>query len=124
YPAIIDPDIAPIGPTKRLEPLAEGPGVLLSFRIVCTPHPNSDLGHSAGLLRPRRQRPRRRRAAEQGDDLATPHHSITSSARASRVAGTSSLSAFAVLRLIDSTYFTGVCTGRSAGFSPFRIRST
>ena len=34
------------------------------------------------LLRPRRERPRRRRAAEQRDELA-PLHSITSSARAS-----------------------------------------
>jgi hypothetical protein len=31
-------------------------------------------------LRLRRQRPRRRRAAEQRDELAAPHHSITSSA--------------------------------------------
>jgi hypothetical protein len=30
----------------------------------------------------------------------------------------------AVLRLIVSAYFLGFCTGRSAGFSPFRMRST
>ena len=36
--------------------------------------------HALALLRPRRERPRRR-AAEQGDELA-PRHSITSSARA------------------------------------------
>ena len=52
------------------------------------------------LLRPRRERPRRRRAAEQRDELA-PLHSITSSARASSVGGTSRPSALAVLRLID-----------------------
>ena len=40
-----------------------------------------------GLLRARRERPRRRRAAEQRDELA-PFHSITSSARASSVGGT------------------------------------
>ena len=39
------------------------------------------------LLRARRERPRRRRAAEQRDELA-PLHSITSSARASSVGGT------------------------------------
>ena len=33
-------------------------------------------------------------------------------------------SAFAVLRLITSSYLVGACTGRSAGFSPLRIRST
>src|SRR5215471_16652805 len=39
------------------------------------------------LLRARRERPRRCRAAEQRDELA-PRHSITSSARVSRVVGT------------------------------------
>jgi len=51
-------------------------------------------------------------------------HSITSSARASSVGGTSMPSALAVLRLITSSYLVGDWTGRSAGFSPLRIRST
>jgi hypothetical protein len=51
-------------------------------------------------------------------------YSITSSARASSVGGTSSPSVLAVLRLITSSYFTGACTGRSAGLSPFRMRLT
>ena len=51
-------------------------------------------------------------------------HSITSSARASSVGGTSRPSALAVLRLITSSYLVGACTGRSAGFSPLRMRST
>jgi len=50
------------------------------------------------------------------------HHSITSSASASNLSGTSSPSAFAVLRLITNSNFVGCMTGRSAGFSPFRIR--
>jgi hypothetical protein len=54
-----------------------------------------------GLLRPRRQRPRGRRA-EKRDKLAA-LHSITSSARASSVGGTSRPSAFAVLRLITNS---------------------
>ena len=53
-----------------------------------------------------------------------PVHSITSSARASRVCGTVRPSAFAVLRLITNSYLVGACTGRSDGFSPFRMRST
>src|SRR6516162_4704517 len=61
--------------------------------------------------------------AEQRDELA-PLHSITSSARASNVAGTSRPSAFAVFRLITSSYLVGACTGRSPGFSPLRMRST
>src|SRR5262249_6766878 len=53
-----------------------------------------------------------------------PHHSITSSARASSVGGISRPRAFAVLRLMTNSYFVGACTGRLAGFSPFRMRST
>src|SRR6266702_5491254 len=45
-----------------------------------------------------------RRPAEQRDELAPLHHSITSSARASSVGGTSRPSALAVLRLMTSSY--------------------
>src|SRR5262245_22925966 len=77
------------------------------------------------LLRPRRQRPRcSSRAADQRDELATPDHSITSSARASSVGGISRPSTFAVLRLITNSYLVGACSGKSAGFSPLRMRST
>src|SRR5437764_1137109 len=74
------------------------------------------------LLRPRSERPRCR-TADQLDELP-PLHSITSSARASTVEGTSRPSALAVLRLITSSYLVGACTGRSTGFSPLRMRST
>src|SRR5262249_31252072 len=74
----------------------------------------------ASLLRARRERPHSR-AAEQGDDLASPHHSMTSSARASKIGGTSKPKALAVFRL---TNLVPCCTGRSAGFAPLRILST
>src|SRR5205823_11161892 len=80
-------------------------------------------GRSIALLRPCRERPCGRRAAEQRDELAAVH-SITSSARASTVTGTSMPSALAVLRLITSSYLVGACTGRSVGFSPLSTRST
>src|SRR5512132_2270708 len=51
-------------------------------------------------------------------------YSITSLALASSVVGTVRPSAFAVLRLITNSYLVGACTGRSAGFSPLRMRST
>src|SRR5262245_3713884 len=51
-------------------------------------------------------------------------HSITASAIESTLAGMVRPSALAVLRLIASWYLVGVCTGRSAGFSPLRMRST
>jgi hypothetical protein len=49
-------------------------------------------------------------------------HSMTSSARARSVAGTFRRSAFAVLRLITISNLVGRMTGRSAGFSPLRMR--
>src|SRR5215468_36710 len=51
-------------------------------------------------------------------------HSITSSARASSVGGTSSPSAFAVLRLKTSSNLLGCSTGISPGFVPRKILST
>src|SRR5215472_13489673 len=51
-------------------------------------------------------------------------YSITSSAPASSDCGTVSPSAFAVLRLMTSSYLVGAWTGNSAGFSPLRTRST
>src|SRR5262249_59168764 len=71
----------------------------------------------------RRERPGDRRTADERDELAS-SHSITSSARASKVGGTSRPSALAVLRLIKSSYLVGAWTGRSAGCSPLSIRST
>src|SRR5262249_17487669 len=58
----------------------------------------------------RAARPRCRRAAEQRDELAA-LHSITSSARASTVAGMSKPSALAVLRLTTSSYLVGAAWG-------------
>ena len=50
--------------------------------------------------------------AQKRDELAPPH-SITSSARARRVGGTSRFRAAAVLKFITNSYFVGACTGRS-----------
>jgi putative NADH-flavin reductase len=68
--------------------------------------------------------PHCRRAAEQRDELAPPHHSITSSARASTVGGISRSSALAVLRLMTRSNLVGCTTGKLAGFSPLRILPT
>src|SRR5262249_55983231 len=87
----------------------------------------ADTQHLWLLLRARHNRPRRRRGAHQRDEVASPHlppHSITSSARASSVGGTSRPSAFAVVRLMTRSNFVGCSTGRSAGFAPRRILST
>src|SRR5262249_11131272 len=81
-----------------------------------------DTGHTAALLRPRRHRPCHSRAAEQRDELAS-SHSITSSAVASSPGGKVRPNVFAVLRLTTNSNLGACITGRSAGFSPLRIRT-
>jgi hypothetical protein len=56
--------------------------------------------------------------------LSATVHSITSSARASSIGGTSSPWTFAALRLMTNSYLVGFCTGRSAGLAPLSMRST
>src|SRR5262249_47496102 len=78
------------------------------------------------LLRARRQRPCRRRGAEEREEGAAVHrvssgHSTTRSARRWNEGGNSMPSALAVLRLIANSNLTGWMTGRSAGFSPLRM---
>lgn len=51
-------------------------------------------------------------------------YSITASALARSDGGMVMPSPFAVFRLTTSSYLVGACTGRSAGFSPLRMRST
>lgn len=63
-------------------------------------------------------------AAQQRLGLRMPLHSMTSLAMARSDGGTFRPSAFAALRLMMSSYPVGAWTGSSAGFAPFRIRST
>src|SRR5258707_13897247 len=106
--------VAAVGPVQLLQPQQECRDADLTLWIVRGQgHEHADAAHPLAL-RACAKRPRCRRAAEQRDELAT-FHSITSSARASRVGGTSRPSAFAVLRLITSSYFTGAWTGRPSG---------
>src|SRR5262249_48886614 len=120
-PPIFDLYVATFKETGFVKPLAEcchqRGARLRRSRIEIADHMNGRLLRGGGGW------PCWRRAAEQRDEIA-PRHSITSSARASRLSGTVRPSAFAVLRLIASSYLVGACTGRSAGFSPLRMRST
>src|SRR5262249_49384872 len=86
------------------------------------PHQHADAAHPISLLRFRCDWPRNN-SAEKRNELAPPH-SITSSARERTDAGIVRPRALAVLRLTTSSYLVGTCTGRSAGFSALRIRST
>jgi hypothetical protein len=119
-PTIVDLDVLALDVTCVLQPLPEpAQTIRVQIRRCVAEEPNH---RHRRLLRPRRERPHGR-AAEQRDELAA-FHSITSSARASTDEGISMPSAFAVLRLMTNSYLVGACTGRSAGFSPFRMRST
>jgi hypothetical protein len=75
------------------------------------------------LLRPWRHRPRRRCAAEQGDELTATNHSITSSARARSVGATATFSALAVFKFSTNSKRVTRSIGKVSGFSPRRIRS-
>src|SRR5262249_42819373 len=68
-------------------------------------------------------RNQRAHAADERDERAPPH-SITSSARASSVAGMLRPSAFAVIRFTIRSNLVGCWTGRSVGLAPRRILST
>src|SRR5262249_42839135 len=102
-PALFDRDIAAFDKSHLSQAFAEsGDTIGEPFRRARRKVP--DHRHRR-LLRPRRERPRRR-AAEQRDELAASHlHSMTSSARASSVGGMSMPIALAALRLMTSSYF-------------------
>src|SRR5262245_28069648 len=85
-PARIDPHVATLDPSELVKSLAECGYEALILRIGfggC--HQDADLAHTFALLRPRRERPRRR-AAEKRDERA-PSHSMTSSAATCSVTG-------------------------------------
>src|SRR5262249_61916097 len=87
-------------PTQLAHSLHEG-GSPLALRRCGTRAEQSE-GRGLRLLHARRERPCRRAAAEQRDELAA-LHSITSSAATSSPGGTSMPSALAVLKLITNS---------------------
>src|SRR5262249_26271958 len=121
----------------RTTPLAPiRPAISISTRVIrllTTPILGSEVPgdfsrvNPLALLRPRRERPRCRRAAEQRDEGAPFHlrgHSITSSAMAESPGGISRPSALAALRLITNSNLVDCSTGRSLALAPFKIRPT
>src|SRR5262249_3814475 len=123
-PTLVNPHVATLDPARLPQAIQKRCQTRLSIRTIRGyAHEHADAPHVlAGLLSARRKRPRSR-AAGQGDEVP-PVHSITASARASTLAGISMPRALAVLRLMTSSNLVGACTGRSAGFSPLRMRST
>jgi hypothetical protein len=121
-PAIVDAQVATLGPSELPERLLERRAALAIFRIVLGErHQRADASHA--LLPARREGPSDRRAAEERDELAAFHsHSITSSASASNLSGISRPRVLAVLRLMTSSSLFTCSTGKSAGLTPLRIR--
>src|SRR5262245_27723109 len=122
-PVIVRSDVASLRPTQILQRLAEGRNTGLSLGVALgKAHQHADPPHPLTLLRAHHSGPRRRcAAAEQRDELAA-FHSITSSARASSVGGTSRPSARAVGTLMMKSNLVDCTTGKSAGLVPLRMR--
>src|SRR5262249_10015348 len=116
-PSKQEADIASLFPADRLHVAPERLGECLNDVLAIGPQ----YADHRYRLRARRERPRCGSAAEQRDELAASHYSITSSASASIVGGISSPRILAALRLTTNSNFTDCMTGKSAGFSPWRI---
>jgi hypothetical protein len=71
-PASVDPDVAALRPPELLEFLPERRDGRPCFRGVLgkVAHQHPDAPHALVLLRPRRERPRRRSATKKCDELA------------------------------------------------------
>src|ERR1051326_2250677 len=107
---------------QRLESRPECCRKRLCLRVaLVTRDQHAHSPHPVRLLRVQIERPSHRRASGKSDELSPPH-SITSSARPSKLRGNARPSALAVLRLMTSSIFVTCCTGRSAGLSPLRTR--
>src|SRR5262249_32235247 len=108
-------NIAPFDITEVAHPAHE-----FLANLIVVRGSRSDVSDARGLgrlLRARRERPRRRRAAEQRDERAPLHHSITSSARASSLLSSIvTPRALTVVRLTTRSNFIDCSTGMSAGF--------
>src|SRR6516225_5588325 len=68
-PTSVDPQIATVHPAQFTQLIHKRCELRLGFRIT---HQHADPPHPLGLLRTRRDRPRRS-AAESTDEIATPH---------------------------------------------------
>ena len=123
-PAGVNAQVATDGPTQKRQRLQERLDASLKVRIARNGRQeHADAPHVLRLLRAHRQRPHCRRPTEQRDEVAPPH-SITSSARPISVLGMLTPSVFAVFRFRDNSTFVACWTGRSLGFSPFKMRAT
>src|SRR3954447_3110551 len=119
--AVFDDDILADAVTKTSQAFIESFHQINLLLLGSTPKVPHPIDPCCWLLSARRHGRRDRRAAEQCDELAPPH-SITSSAKASRLAGIVMPNSLAVFRLITNSNLVGTQTGRSPALSPLRMR--
>src|SRR5262245_31011308 len=120
-PTGVNPNVLTDAPAGLLQALHECIDAdMIFFVIHCCREQYTNAPHPVRLLRTRCERPNCR-TTNKCDELS-PSHSITSSAAFSKPNGTVRPSAFAVFRLMTKSNLVGCKTGRSAGFSPLRIR--
>src|SRR5262249_14855729 len=74
-PSILNHDVATLGPAKFTQPLHKGRRILAKKRGRGSAE-KADGRQLAWLLRAGRERPRHRRAAEKGDELAPSHRPL------------------------------------------------
>jgi len=72
-PAIVDADVAPVAPAQLLELFREHCGSCQGHRLVGDAGEGAEAPHPLALLRPRRKRPCGCCAANESDELASPH---------------------------------------------------
>ena len=120
-PADVELDVLSVDPSKLAHLLPEGRDPGEAVAILPESEKDADAPHAFVRLRVGDQRPGDRAAGEERDEIPPPH-SIVSLAVASSQSDTFSPSALAVLRLMTSSKVFGAWTGRSAGFSPLRMR--
>src|SRR5258708_33829784 len=73
-PTVVDLEVLPNRPAQLLQPLQERRVALLPLRVVGgIGHQRADSPYPLSLLPAGRHRPRRRRAADERDELAAPH---------------------------------------------------
>ena len=111
----------PVAPLYRFKTEADAVKMANDAPTLTLPRSRGREGEGARLLflQPRHRPHLARRVC--ATEL-TGGYSITSSARARRIGGTSMPSAFAAFRLMISSNLVDCMTGRSSGLVPFRMR--
>src|SRR5262249_15906450 len=121
--AVVEADVAPVCPAELLQFPSECREVGLPHLVILgEPHDHADAPHPFVSLRMCDNRPCGRAGDNHAERAAV--HSITSSARLRSDGGSVMSRMRAASALMTSSNFDGCTTGKSAGFTPLRMRPT